>query len=41
LADGKGMISDICFSNDGKRLLFHQVFPKGAKHGGVHVLDLK
>ncbi len=40
-ADGKGKISDICFSNDGNRLLYHQVLPEGATHSGVHVLDLE
>ena len=40
-ADGKGKISDICFSNDGKRLLFHQVVSSGKTYGGVHVLDLE
>ncbi len=40
-ADGKGKISDLCFSNDGKRLLFHQVVPEGATYGGVHVLNLE
>ncbi len=40
-SDGKGKISDICFSNDGKRLLYHQVVPEGTTHSGVHVLDLE
>ncbi len=40
-ADGKGKISDICFSNDGKRLLYHQVVTEGAKHPGVHMLNLE
>jgi WD40 repeat protein len=40
-ADGKGKISDICFSNDGNRLMYHQVLPEGATHSGVHVLDLE
>ena len=40
-ADGKGKISDVFFSNDGNRLLYHQVLPEGATHSGVHVLDLE
>ena len=40
-ANGKGKISDICFSNNGKRLMFHQVVQEGAEHSGIHVLDLE
>ena len=40
-ADGQGKISDICFSHDGKRLLYHQVVPEGTSQTGVHILDLE
>ncbi|HUP81668.1 MAG TPA: WD40 repeat domain-containing protein, partial [Pirellula sp.] len=40
-ADGQGKISDICFSHDGKRLLYHQVVPEGGIRNGVHILDLE
>ena len=40
-SDGQGKISDICFSHDGKRLLYHQAISKGASQTGVHILDLE
>ena len=40
-SDGQGKISDICFSHDGKRLLYHQAVSKGAIQSGVHILDLE
>ena len=39
--DGHGKISDICFSDDGNRLLYHQVGAGAEAHRGVHVIDLK
>ncbi len=39
--DGQGKISDICFSHDGKRLLYHQAVSGGAIQSGVHLLDLE